>query len=186
VFIDVYAGDPSDEKRRVADKLGIRIAPGHYSLLVSKDRRRVRRERRSTDFVAARPKNKQEMNSLLTDTYYDFMIVEFSLGKRNIRMAKRYETAVAIPVAPAFSLKVSDLARVRKNMMLVQELGGTLLICSGAGDASQLRGGRELAAMGILLGLRPDYATRAVKHVPVAILERNRRRAKQEVWGVEE
>ena len=184
-FIDVYAGEESPEKRKIAKTLGIRLAPGDFSLLVSNNRQKVRNKRKVTEFVAGRPKSKQEMNSLLTDTRYDFMVADFSLGKRNIRMAKRYETAIAVPVAPAFSLKPSAIARIRKNMLAVQEFNGTLIICSGAKDASQIRSGRDLAAIGVLLGVKPDLAMKAVKQVPNAILVRNRKRAKQEVWGVE-
>jgi len=181
-FIDAWAGGDSSEKRELAKRLGIRIAPGDYSLLLSKDRRLLKQKRASTDFVAARPGSKQEMNSLLTDTRYDFLIVQgFNVGKRNVRMAKRYETALAVPIAPALSLRIPDLARTRRNMLRVEKYGGELLICSGAGDASQLRSGRALAAIGAMLGLKPDYAKKAVRHRPSAILERNLKRRDSDV-----
>lgn len=176
-FIDVWAGDVSKDKRELAGRLGIRIAPGDYSLLLSKDGRELKQKRRETDFVAAMPSSKQELNSLLTDTRYDFLIVQgFNVGKRNVRMAKRYETAIAVPVAPAMSLRIPRLARTRRNMLRVERYGGELLICSGAEDASQLRSGRDLAAIGAALGLKPDYAKKAVRHRPSAILERNLKR----------
>lgn len=184
-FIDVWAGQESPDKCGVAKKLGVKLAPGDFSLLVSNDKKRVREKRQTTDFVAGKPGSKQEMNSLLTDTRYDFMVVDFPVGKRNVRMAKRYETAIAVPVARAFSLRSSDIASVRRNLLAVQEIGGTLLICSGARDASQIRSGRDLAAIGILMGIKPDLAVKAVKQVPNAMVERNRKRAKQEAWGVE-
>lgn len=185
MFIDVFAGKPSPEKLRVAEKLGIKIAPGHHTLLISKDHGMVRKKRKTTDFMAAFPHSKQEMNALLTDTYYDFVLVDFSLGKRNVRMAKRYETAIAVPLSSAFSLSIPAMGRIKKNLLLIQDIGGTLLLCSGARDASQIRGGRELAAIGVLLGLKPDCARKAVRHNPNYILNRNKERAKQEVWGVE-
>ncbi|MBD3263428.1 hypothetical protein GF374_03560 [Candidatus Woesearchaeota archaeon] len=176
-FIDVWAGEESPKKRELARRLGIRLAPGDYSLLLSKDKRELKQKRPEVDFVAAKPGSKQEMNALLTDTRYDFLIVQgFNVGKRNVRMAKRYETAIAVPVAPAFSLRIPSLARTRRNLMRVEKYGGELLICSGAEDPSQLRSGRDLAAIGAMLGLRPDYAKKAVRHRPSAILERNRRR----------
>jgi RNase P/RNase MRP subunit p30 len=177
-FIDACAGAESPEKLKIAKELGIRLAPGDYSLLVSNDHRKIRAARAKTDLVAARPQSKQELNSLLTDAHYFLLVDGFAVGKRNVRMARRYETAIAVPVAPAFSLKVADLARVRRNLLRVQEENGTLLLCSGAGDASQVRGGRELASIGVLFGLKPDYATKAVKQWPSAIIERNRGKQK--------
>lgn len=184
-FIDVWAGGDSSDKRKIAKKLEVKLAPGDFSLLVSNNKKQVREKRQTMDFVAGKPAGKQEMNSLLTETRFDFMIVEFPIGKRNVRMAKRYETAIAIPLFRAFSLKVSDVSRIRRNLKAVQDIGGTLLLCSGAEDASQIRSGRDLAAIGILLGVKPDLANKAVKHIPNAILNRNRKRAKQEAWGVE-
>ena len=185
-FIDVFAGSRSSDKLDIADRLGIKIAPGHYSLLVSKDRNRIKGKRRTTDFVAAEPKSKQEMNSLLTNTFYDFMIVsDFNIGKRNVRMAKRYETAVAVPLCPAMTLENSGLRRVGRNLLKVQELGGRLILCSGAAGAGDVRSGGDLAAIGVLMGVRPDLAVRAVKHTPNSILARNRKLSRNPAWGVE-
>lgn len=183
-FIDVFAGKKSADKLAAADKLGIKIAPGHYSLFVSKDRHRIRQERRKTDFVAAAPKSKQEMNSLLTNTYYDFMIVSFPLGKRNVRMAKRYETAIAVPLAPAMSMRAPGLRKTRRNIQMVQEIGGAALLCSGAESAGEIRAGPELASIGVLLGMKPDLATKAVRQTPSSIVRRNEKLSRNPAWGV--
>ncbi len=184
MFIDAYAGEGSEEKTAVADRLGIRIAPGHYSLLISRDRRKIRSLRKKVDFVAAIPGSKQELNSLLTDTHYDFFIIrDFRLGKRNVRMAKRYEAALAVPVVLS---RLQDLSRARHNALTVQDLGGTLLLCSGAASPEQLRAGDALADIGVFLGLKPDYARKAVREFPLALLKRNERRKKQRMWGVED
>ena len=114
----MFAGNPSSDKVKIADKLDVKVAPGHYSLLVSKDRNQIRGKRRTTDFVAAEPGSKQEMNSLLTNTYYDFMIVSgFNIGKRNVRMAKKYETAIAVPLSSAFTLNTSKLRSICRNLL---------------------------------------------------------------------
>jgi len=186
-FIDVYAGGQDPEKVAVADWLGIKIAPGHHSLLVSNDHKKVRAARKGVDFVAGIPSGRAQLNQMLTDTHYDFFIVhpDLRLSKRIVRMAKRYETALAVPLAPVFSLKQKLLRRTRRNVLLVQDLGGTLLLCSGAGSPAEIRSGRDLAAIGVLLGLKPDYARKAVSRFPAQILKRNEGRRKQEVWGVE-
>jgi len=186
-FIDVYAGEFSEEKMKRAEELEIKIAPGHFSLLISKNRREVRKKRKDVDFVAAIVNKRQELNSLLTDVYYDFFIIPSTLrlGKRSVRMAKRYETGIAVPLSPAFSLKPKLLARISHNLKLVEEIGAILLLCSGAETPEDLRSGRDLACIGVLLGLSPDYARKAVRHFPNFILERNRERKKQAAWGVE-
>lgn len=177
VFIDVYSGAASKEKIKTSKELGIKIAPGDYSLLISKNKSEIRKQRHTTDFISAMAKTKQEMNMLLTDTYYDFLIVDgFNLGKRNVRMAKRYETPIAIPIAPAFSLKQSDLNRLKKNFSMTLEVGGDFLICSGANSPEELRGGFELASIGVFFGVPPNLAIKAVKQNPNSILNKNARR----------
>jgi len=182
VFIDVYSGKESKEKAALAKKLGIKLAPGDYSLLISKGKSEVRGKRKKFDFVTAFPNSKQEMNSLLTDTHYDFLVIEgFTLGKRNIRMAKRYETSIAIPVSSAFSMKKQALRRLEKNLSMVVDGGADLLICSGAKDPKDLRGGFELASIGAFLGVPEDLAIKAVRQLPAAILLRNDVRKKEKV-----
>lgn len=182
----MFAGNLSSDKVKIADKLGVKLAPGHYSLLVSKDRHKIRGKRRTTDFVAASPASKQEMNSLLTNTYYDFMIVSgFQIGKRNVRMAKRYETAIAIPLRQALTLNTSKLRSICRNLLKIQEIGGELILCSGADSANDIRGGGDLAAIGVLLGIKPDLAIRAVKQTPNRILAHNKKLSKNQAWGVE-
>lgn len=182
MFIDVYSGKESKEKIALAKKLNIKLAPGDYSLLISKSKSEVRGKRKKFDFVTAFPGSKQEMNSLLTDTSYDFLVVEgFSLGKRNIRMAKRYETAIAIPISSALSLKKSALRRLEKNLSTIVEGGADLLICSGARGLKGLRGGFELASIGVFLGVPEDLAIKAVRRLPAIILERNENRKKEKV-----
>ncbi|MBR9689876.1 MAG: hypothetical protein GOV01_03205 [Candidatus Altiarchaeota archaeon] len=184
-FIDVFAGELNKKKMETANKLGIKISPGHFSVLITRDKGLIRQKRRQTDFISVRPTSKQDMNALLTDTFYDFVIVDsFLLGKRNVRMAKRYETSIAVPVSDAFSLKKSSILRIQKNLLRAQEFGGSLLLCTGAEDASQIRSGYDLVSIGVLLGLKPDYAQKAVRQIPNAIIMRNQKRSKQDVWGV--
>ncbi len=183
-FIDVFAGEFSERKLERARAFEIKIVPGEYNLLISKSSSQLRKQRRKVNFIAGMPENKQEMNSLLTDTHYDFMIVNFSIGKRNIRMAKRYETAIAIPLSAAMSLRISDISRVRRNLIKIQEIGGKLLLCSGARDFSQIRSGEDLAAIGMLLGLKKKIALDAVSVNPLEIIRRNEKLSKQEVYGV--
>jgi RNase P/RNase MRP subunit p30 len=185
MFIDAYAGKESEAKKKIAKELEVKIAPGDYSLFVSNNAGEVRKKRMSADFVAGEPKTKQEMNALLPDTFYDFMIVNFPLGKRNVRMAKRHETAVAIPLAPAFTLKISEMLKLRKNLKLVQTENCPLLLVSGAASEAEIRSGRDLAAIGVLFGLKPDFALKAVSKTPEKILEFNAKRKKQPCFGVE-
>ncbi|MBR9680725.1 MAG: hypothetical protein GOU98_02780 [Candidatus Altiarchaeota archaeon] len=183
MFIDVYSGFESSEKLLASKKLDIKIAPGDYSLLISKNKSEIRKKRSTTNFVSAKPKTKQEMNKLLTDTFYDFLIIEgFNLGKRNVRMAKRYETPLAIPISSAFSLKQSDLNRLRKNFSMVLNGGVAFLICSGAKLPEELRGGFELASIGIFFGVPHDLSINSIKKIPQEILSRNEKRLTSEVW----
>ena len=182
--IDVFAGEFSERKLETARAFNIKIAPGDYSLLISKRSSQLRKQRRKVNFIAGMPESKQEMNSLLTDTHYDFMIVNFSIGKRNIRMAKRHETAIAIPLSSAMSLRISDISRVRRNLIKIQEIGGNLLLCSGARDFTQIREGEDLVAIGMLLGLKKEVAIAAVSVNPLEIIKRNEKLNKQEVVGV--
>jgi len=183
-FTDVFSGEVSERKQETARAFNIKIAPGDFSLLISKSSAQLRKQRRKVNFIAGMPESKQEMNSLLTDTHYDFMIVNFSIGKRNIRMAKRHETAIAIPLSNAMSLKISDISHVRRNLVKIQEIGGKLLLCSGAKDFAQIRSGEDLAAIGVLLGLRSKIAIDAVSVNPLEIIKRNEKLSKQEVYGV--
>lgn len=185
-LIDVYAGQPADEKTKRADWLGTKIAPGHFSLLVSSSHTKVRRQRREHQLVAAVPESKTDVTSLLTDTHYDFLIISpnFRLGKRGARMARRYETALAVPLAPVFSMDTKTLRRTSYNLSQIQDNNAMLVLCSGAESADQLRGGRELAAIGTVLGVRPELSIKAIKENPAELLSRSRTRQSQEAPGV--
>ncbi|MBR9679960.1 MAG: hypothetical protein GOU99_02840 [Candidatus Altiarchaeota archaeon] len=185
-FIDVYAGQPGVDKRKRADWLGTKIAPGHFSLLISTNHSQIRKQRHNYELVTAIAKSKTDTTSLLTDTYYDFLIIPplFRLGKRGARMARRYEVALAVPLAPVFLMDVKTLRRTSYNLRLIQANNTKLVLCSGADSASQLRGGRELAAIGALLGLRPEVSISAVREVPASLLAKSKKRLGQKAPGV--
>lgn len=185
-MIDVYAGRADNKKTKRADWLGTKIAPGHFSLLVSDSHTRVRRQRREHQLVTAIAKSKTDTTSLLTDTHYDFLVIPplFRLGKRGARMARRYETALAVPLAPAFSMDIKTLRRTSYNLRMIQDNHAVLVLCSGADSADQLRGGRELATIGTVLGVRPELSIRAVRENPTELLSRSRTRMNQEAPGV--
>ena len=185
-FIDIYAGEPDPEKKKTAEWLGLRIAPGHFSLLVSSDHSTIRKSRKKFDLVAALVKKRSDLTQILTDTYYDFLIVPpvFRLGKRGVRMARRYETPLAVPLSPVFSAKQRVLRTAIYNLKLIQENNAQVLLCSGAEKAGDLRDGRTLAAVGTALGLRPDTSVMAVKHNPARVINRSKERMKQTEPGV--
>ncbi|HDR53529.1 MAG TPA: hypothetical protein ENN60_02555 [archaeon] len=185
VFIDLYT---PGIHMPVDPRLELKTAPGNFTLLVSSNRQEVRKQRETCDLVAAIPKNANDLTTLLVETAYDFFIIppEVRPGKRGIRMARRYETPLAVPLAQMFSLNTGVIARTRRNLLRIQEFGGPLILCSGAQKSSDLRTGRDLAAIAMMLGVNQQLALKAVNETPEWLVNRSQERMKQVAWGVEE
>lgn len=183
-FVDLVV---SDFEPNIEKILNIKVKQTGRDLLISNNRSEVRKRRNDFDLIAGRPTNLNHLTQLLVETRYDFMIVSptLRLGKRAIRMSKRYETPLVFLANSLFSLNFRNFAKFRKNILLAQKWNGFFAISSGADSHSELRGKEELSSIGILMGLKKNFAEKLVE-IPFWISERAEQRKKQISWGIEE
>lgn len=80
-------------------------------------------------------------------------------------------------VLNAYGRKRSQImARMAQNVRICRDCDCNVVITSGAKDKFGLRGPQELAAFGVLLGMAPDEAKKAVSENPGIILKRTKDR----------
>ncbi|MBR9681441.1 MAG: hypothetical protein GOV00_01440 [Candidatus Altiarchaeota archaeon] len=185
-FIDLYVGGAFDGLEVISTKLSITPKVAGKDLLITNVRNEVRKEREKVNLLAAMPETNNQLTQLLIETRYDFVIIHprVRLGKRAIRMSKRYETPLVFPVEPLFELRASTITKARRNLLRAQQWNGFFALSSGARKVSDLRAGPEIASIGILLGLNQNFARKAVE-VPNAVVERAEKRKRQLSWGIE-
>ncbi len=185
-FIDVYAGEFSKEKLETAERLGIKIAPGHFSFALASSGKQARRVRWDVDFLAGFAKSKNKVMDLLRFKEFDFILLRpgIRVTKKMVRMSKRQGIYLCIELSHAMR-SIDSWSWYVNAFELFMELKAQPLICSAAKTSDELRAGRDLAAIAILFGCYPDFALKALRKIPWEILEYNRKRRNQIAPGVE-
>ena len=68
------------------------------------------------------------------------------------------------------------LARMAQNVSICRDCGCDVIITSGAKDKFGLRSPRDLMAFGVVLGMKPDEALKAVSENPAKVLRKTENR----------
>lgn len=69
--------------------------------------------------------------------------------------------------------RVKVLTAMRQNVRLARKYDASMILTSNAWSHYDLRGPREMMALGILLGMTEEEAVSALTHVPLALARRN-------------
>jgi ribonuclease P/MRP protein subunit RPP1 len=187
-FFDLHVSGNAKELEAVSSKLGwARIAkPAEIKFKnVQEEARKLRK-----DFEVIIAGGDDAINRLASDCWEvdiigspevheegDFMH-QMNSGVDYVIAKACAEKGIAVEICFANMLnsygrrRAQVMARMSQNVSICRDCGCDIVITSGAKDKFGLRAPRDLVSFGIVLGMRPEEALKAVSENPAKILKR--------------
>jgi len=136
--------------------------------------------RRDFEIVAIECKSSEVLSVAQRDSRVDVIYLDTASSRRGLPLNKASLSSAHLEVNMSTLTQTPrlpehlQLARIEKEIAKAKQNRFRIIISSGADNPMYLRAPRDVAAVGMLLGLDKDEAVKSISSIPISLVNRNR------------
>mgnify|MGYP006270221501 CR=1 FL=1 len=136
--------------------------------------------RRDFEIVAIECKSNEALSIAQRDSRVDIIYVDATSSSRGFPLNRASSTSAHLEINMSTITKTQrppehlQIARIRKEIAKAKKNRLRIVVSSGADKAVYLRAPRDLAAVGMLLGLDKEAAIGSISSIPISLVNKNR------------
>ena len=140
----------------------------------------LRALRRDFEIVAIECKSNEALSIAQRDSRVDVIYLDTALSSRGLPLNRAGSSSIHLEINMSTLTETRRLpehvqiARIRKEIAKAKQNRFRIVISSGADDLMYLRAPRDVAAVGMLLGLDREEALRSISSIPISLVNKNR------------
>jgi len=141
---------------------------------------KLRALRRDFEIVAVESTSSEALSIAQRDSRVDIICLEAALSSRGLPLNRASSSSAHIEINMSTLTETQRLpehlqiARIRKEIEKAKENRYRVVISSGAYTPMRMRAPRDLAAVGMLLGLDKEEAAKSISSIPISLVNKNR------------
>jgi len=140
----------------------------------------LRALREDFEIVATESRLNEALSIAQRDSRVDIIYLDAALSSRDLPLNRASSSSAHLEINMSTLTETQRLpeqvqiARIRKEIAKAKRNRFRVVLSSGADNPMYLRAPRDIAAVGMLLGLDKDEAVRAISSIPISLVNKNR------------
>ena len=140
----------------------------------------LRAFRRDFEIVAIESSSHETLSVAQRDSRVDIIYFDATLSTRGLPLNRASSPSAHIEINMSTLIETPRLpehlqiARIRKEIAKAKQNHFGIVISSGAHNPMCLRAPRDIAAVGMLLGLDKEAAIKSISSIPISLVDKNR------------